>query len=209
MRPSTGFPERPLLGLTGGIGSGKSQAAAFFAELNVDWVDADQVAREVVEPGEPVLLAIEQAFGANAIQANGQLNRAWLREEVFADDEQRRLLESLTHPAIRARILEKVKGFQSPYGLLVTPLLFETDQHTLVDAAIVVDVPETMQLARASVRDQADPLQIKRIMAAQMPREERLAKADFVLDNTQEVAALQAQVVQLHHSLLKQQASKR
>lgn len=193
---------RPLIGLTGGIGSGKTQAARLFAQRGIDWVDADLVAREVVEPGEPSLDAIVEVFGSEALDPEGCLNRAWLRQQVFADKQLRLKLESITHPAIRARLLEKIHAFDSVYGLLVTPLLFETDQHRLVDASIVVDVPESLQMERAACRDNVSPEHIRSIMGAQMPRYERLEKADFVLDNSKDLVYLEEQVSQLHDHLV-------
>jgi dephospho-CoA kinase len=193
---------RPIVGLTGGIGCGKSQAARFFNELGIKSVDADQIARQIVQPGEPTLAAIVVAFGAEALDAQGGLNRAWLRSVVFADPEQRRTLEALTHPAIRARLVEQMRGLRSPYGLLVTPLLFETDQQHLVCRKWVVDVPEAVQLARTSARDGVSAESIRAIMAAQSSRAERLAQADAVLDNSGDLAMLRAQVVRLHQAFL-------
>lgn len=195
---------KPLIGLTGGIGSGKSQAAALFDELGIESADADHIAREVVQPGEHALAAIERAFGSQALLTDGSLNRAWLRQQVFADDQLRRQLEAITHPAIRSRLLAKVQVFQSVYALLVSPLLLETDQHTMVDAVIVVDVPERLQTERAAQRDGCSPEQIEAIMAAQLPRHERLLKADFVLDNSQDRDHLKEQIKELHQHLLHQ-----
>lgn len=195
---------KALIGLTGGIGSGKSLAAALFAELGIASVDADQIAREVVQPGEPALDAIQRAFGDQALLADGTLNRSWMRQRVFADDQLRRQLEAITHPAIRSRLLAKVQALQSVYALLVSPLLLESDQHKMVDAIIVVDVPESLQTERAATRDGCSPAQIQAIMAAQLPRHERLLKADFVLDNSADRDHLKQQINELHQHLLHQ-----
>ncbi|QTP55272.1 dephospho-CoA kinase [Billgrantia sulfidoxydans] len=189
-----------IVGVTGGIASGKSTVARAFAALGVPWVDADDVAREVVEPGEPALAEIAARFGGQVLQADGSLNRRALREIVFADPNQRLWLESVTHPRIRQRILAHLERLQrtgAPYVLLVSPLLFESGQSEMVDRRLVIDVPESVQLARTAARDDVDEKQARAILAAQMPRSERLARADDVIDNSGSEAALAAQVAEL------------
>lgn len=180
-----------VVGLTGGIGSGKSTIARLFSGHGVHWVDADDVAREVVEPGTPALKAIAEHFGDRILLANGELNRAELRTLIFQDEQQRQWLEKLLHPLIRETILEQLHPYGShlrdyhlPYTLLVSPLLLETDQHELVDRIVVIDVPVDVQIARTVARDTNTEEQIQRIIDAQLPREERLKRADYVIDNT-------------------------
>ncbi|WP_404341699.1 dephospho-CoA kinase [Vreelandella venusta] len=175
-----------IIGVTGGIGSGKSTVARAFGELGIGWVDADDVAREVVAPGEPALAAIAKRFGDQAINQDGTLNRAALRQIVFDDPSQRIWLESVTHPRIRERLLTHLEHLStsSPYVLLVSPLLFESGQDRLVQRTLVVDVPEEEQLARTLARDKVSEAQVRAILAAQLPRHERLARADDVIDNS-------------------------
>ncbi len=191
-----------ILGLTGGIGSGKSAASDYFQRLGIVVVDADIVAREVVQPGQPAWNAIREHFGPDALQADGQLNRAWLRQIVFSDPQQRRWLEQQTHPRIRDSIIQQLQQAQSPYAILASPLLFESGQAQLTQRTLVIDVPEALQLQRASQRDGNDEEQIRRIMAAQINREERLARADDVVDNSGSLEQLYAQLQELHEVYL-------
>ncbi|HSH58016.1 MAG TPA: dephospho-CoA kinase [Halomonas sp.] len=189
-----------IIGLTGGIASGKSTVARAFAALGAPWVDADDVAREVVEPGEPALAEIAERYGDRVLNADGTLNRRALREIVFADESERRWLESATHPRIRERLvehLERLHASGAPYGLLVSPLLFESGQSAMVDRALVIDVPEALQIARTAARDDVDEAQARAIVAAQMPRRERLARADDVLDNGGSEAEMRRRVAEL------------
>lgn len=189
-----------IIGLTGGIGSGKSTVARAFEALGAAWVDADDVAREIVLPEEPALLAIKHRFGDQVIQQDGTLNRAALREIIFKDPEQRQWLESVTHPRIRDRLLqhlEKLKTQGAPYVLLVSPLLFESGQNALVNRAVVVDVPQALQLSRTQQRDGVSESQVRAILAAQLSREQRLAKADDVIDNSGDHASMMEQVARL------------
>ncbi|PWV71471.1 dephospho-CoA kinase [Halomonas sp. A11-A] len=175
-----------IIGVTGGIASGKSTVARAFEALGVPWVDADDVAREVVEPGEPALAEIHERFGRRVLNDDGTLNRRALREIVFADPAERRWLESVTHPRIRARLVEhlaRLEASGAPYVLLVSPLLFESGQSEMADRCLVIDVPEALQIERTAARDDVDEAQARAIVAAQMPRAERLARADDVLDN--------------------------
>jgi len=171
------------IGLTGGIGSGKSAASAEFERLGITVVDADVVAREVVEPGTPALEKIREHFGDQILLKNGSLDRAALRTRVFADAEQKHWLESLLHPLIREEILIQLRAAQSPYVILVSPLMFETDQHELVDRTLLIDVPETLQLQRASRRDNSRQEDIQKIIDAQMSRQRKLEKADDIICN--------------------------
>jgi dephospho-CoA kinase len=175
-----------IVGLTGGIGSGKTSASNQFMALGIPVIDSDVIAREVVLPGMPALSAISEHFGTAITQDDGQLNRAALRQKIFQDNHEKQWLESLLHPLIRERTInqltEESKG--KPYIILSSPLLLETDQHTLCDAIVIVDLLEQQQVERATRRDKNSTEQIKRIIAAQISREERLTRADYILDNS-------------------------
>lgn len=188
--------------LTGGIGSGKSTVADRFARLGVPIIDADVLARELTAPGEPALEEIGAAFGPAVIQPDGGLDRAALRRTVFADATARRLLEAILHPRIRARMLAWLREVQAPYALLVIPLLFETGQTDLADRILVVDLPEDEQVRRVQTRSGLDEAEIRRILATQATRAERLAGADDRIDNSGGLAALEDQVERLHRRYL-------
>lgn len=192
--------DQVVIGLTGGIGSGKSTVARQFGSLGVHWVDADDVAREVVEPGTPALAAIAEHFGKDILTNGGALNRASLRQIVFEQPEQRVWLESLLHPIIREEIVRQLHphDYTLPYVLLVSPLLLETDQHQLAERVLVVDVPVDVQVERTMTRDTNSREQVERIIAAQMPREQRLARADAVIDNSQPSDRVLTEVCTLH-----------
>ena len=193
-----------VIGLTGGIGSGKSTVARLFGDLGVHWVDADDVAREVVEPGTPALARIAEHFGEEILTSDGALDRAQLRGIVFQEPEERIWLESLLHPIIREELIRLLNpaNYQLPYVLLVSPLLLETDQHELVDRIIVIDVPEDVQLERTMARDTNSREQVERIIAAQMSRKDRLVRADEVIDNDRTLDDVTRQVRELHERLL-------
>ncbi|UYG01979.1 dephospho-CoA kinase [Halomonas sp. LR3S48] len=200
-----------IVGVTGGIASGKSTVARAFAALGVPWVDADDVAREVVEPGEPALAEIAERFGGEVLLADGSLNRRALRDIVFDDPSERLWLESVTHPRIRQRIvahLERLQAEGAPYVLLVSPLLFESGQSEMVDRCLVVDVPESLQFARTAARDDVDDKQARAIVAAQMPRSERLGRADDVIDNSGSEQDLAVQVAELDRRYREMAASR-
>jgi dephospho-CoA kinase len=196
-----------IVGLTGGIGSGKSAAAACFSALDIKVVDADWAARVVVEPGQPALEKIATHFGAEVLREDGGLDRARLRAIVFDSEEERRWLEQLLHPLIREEILRSLNASQNgdsknSYSILESPLLIESGQYQLVNRICVVDLPEALQIERASARDTNNPQQIRKIMAAQLSREERLAKADDVLDNSGNLEHLKRQIEELHAAYL-------
>jgi dephospho-CoA kinase len=192
-----------IVGLTGGIGSGKSEVSRRFQLRDVTVVDADEMARVVVEPGEPALAAIAQHFGADILTAAGELDRAQLRAIIFSSADQKHWLENLLHPLINARIrFELNRSDNSPYAILSSPLLLETTQHTLVDRILVIDASEDLQIARASLRDKNNIAQIKAIMATQLAREARLEKADDIIHNHGDFLELDAQVNQLHQQYL-------
>ncbi|RTE65178.1 dephospho-CoA kinase [Amphritea opalescens] len=193
-----------VVGLTGGISSGKSAVSHLFEQLAVTVIDADIVAREVVEPGEPALDQISQRFGVEIQLPDGQLNRKFLRKIIFEDPMQRDWLEQLLHPLIRDRILLKLDRCASDYAILSSPLLLETDQHLLVNHILVVDVDEATQISRTMARDNTDAAQVKAIIAAQMPHDERVARAHDLIDNSRSIDDLKPQIEQLHLKFLAQ-----
>lgn len=191
-----------LLGLTGGIGSGKSAAAQCFVDLGVHLVDADNAARWVVEPGRPALARIAEHFGQGVLQADGTLDRAALRALIFKDPQQRVWLEALLHPLIREEIVQYLGRAESPYAILVSPLLLETSQHTMVQRILVIDVPEAVQIERTLLRDKTNEDQVRAILKVQASRQERLKRADDVIVNDRDRAWLKSEVERLHHFYL-------
>jgi dephospho-CoA kinase len=193
-----------VIGLTGGIGSGKSAVSRCFEALGVPVVDADQVAREVVEPGQPALAEIAASLGADLVRADGTLDRARLRERVFADSDARRRLEAILHPRIRARMNERLASLpaDTPYAVCVIPLLFETGQRDLVDRVLVVEADEAIRVARVTGRDGVSEDQVRRILAAQCPAEVRAAGADDLILNEGSESELAAKVSALHEKYL-------
>ena len=201
-----------IVGLTGGIGSGKTTIANLFADLGVPLVDADVVAREVVAKDSPLLSKIVEHFGAQILTEQGELNRAALRERVFSHDEDKLWLNNLLHPAIRERMKQQLAEQTAPYTLFVVPLLIENKLTALCDRILVVDVSPQTQLARSSQRDNNNFEQIQRIMNSQVSQQERLKWADDVINNDAELAQnlphLQQKVLELHQFYL-QQAEKK
>ena len=191
-----------VVGLTGGIGSGKTAVSDRFARYGVPIIDTDLLARELVEPGQPALTEIATAFGLDCLDGAGRLDRARLRERVFADANGRRRLEAILHPQIRALSRQRLAQLTAPYSLLVIPLLAETGMTDWIDRVLVVDAPEAERLRRVMARDQTDEEQARRILAAQASREQRLALADEVVENSGDFAALDRQVSTLHQHYL-------
>ena len=196
-----------VLGLTGGIGSGKSAASQWFEAQGITVVDADVVAREVVEIGQPALTQIQQAFGDWVLLADGSLNRRALREHIFQSPEARKTLESITHPAIRTSIIQQLHAAQSPYAILVSPLLFETNQHELTQHTLLIDATIELQIERASQRDGQNIEQIRNIIAAQMSREQKQTMADDIVLNDGHLDHLYAHLRLLHQKYLNMAAS--
>ena len=191
-----------IVGLTGGIGSGKSAVSERFEKLGIKIVDADVASRVVVEPGRPALTAIAEHFGAGMIAADGTLDRAALRKRVFEDESERRWLERLTHPLINQYIADELANAGSAYAILAHPLLVETGQTRICQRVLVVDVPESVQLERTMARDNNPEGQVRAIMAAQATREQRLAAADDVIVNDRDLAHLDREVARLHAEYL-------
>lgn len=194
---------RPLvIGLTGGIGSGKSTVAGLFSSLGVPVLDADQLTRELVRPGEPALAAIVARFGPECLHTDGTLDRAWMRRKIFSDPDSKQQLEAILHPAVRQRMQDWVCGIHAPYCILVIPLLLETGQTDLVDRVLVVDIPEKEQLKRVAARDSLSHNAVSSIMASQADRQIRLEAADDIIDNDTDLATLQQRVTDLHRQFL-------
>ncbi|AZC53282.1 dephospho-CoA kinase [Pseudomonas chlororaphis] len=191
-----------ILGLTGGIGSGKSAAAQHFIDLGIHVVDADHAARWVVEPGRPALARIAEHFGDSVLQADGQLDRAALRKLIFEVPQQRLWLEALLHPLIADEIAAHLARAESHYAILVSPLLIESGQHAMTQRILVIDVPQQLQIERTLQRDGISEQQIQAILKAQATREDRLSHADDVLVNDRDLAWLHSEVERLHHFYL-------
>ena len=195
--------EKPwILGLTGGIGSGKSAAAQHFINLGIHAVDADHAARWVVEPGRPALAQIAEHFGAQVLQADGQLDRAALRQLIFEIPDERRWLEKLLHPLIAEEIAAHLARAQSPYAILVSPLLIESGQYAMTQRVLVIDAPEQLQIERTLQRDQTSEHQVQAILKAQSSRQDRVSHADDVVVNDRDLAWLHSEVERLHHFYL-------
>ncbi|GAA6186267.1 MULTISPECIES: dephospho-CoA kinase [Alteromonadaceae] len=193
-----------VVGLTGGIGSGKTAVSDLFADLGIDVIDADVLARQVVELGSPALHLIAQKFGKDSLLSDGNLNRQYIREIVFSDPLLKTWLDNLLHPLIRQNMQRQLKQAKSPYCILAVPLLIENNMMAMVNRVLVVDVSEDIQLQRAANRDQQSQQQIKNIMANQVSRKVRLKHADDVIDNNGPVDNLTNQVSQLHKQYLLQ-----
>lgn len=188
-----------VIGLTGGIGSGKSAVSKLFEKLGINVIDADVIAREVVAPGTSVLDSIVARLGDGALNCDGSLNRPFVRESVFTQPELKSWLDNLLHPLIRSEMQRQVAEAKSAYCILAIPLLVENKLNAMVDRVLVVDVDTDYQLARASARDNQSPQQVQNIMAHQASRAQRLALADDVIDNNGPLDALIPQVKQLHN----------
>ena len=195
-----------VVGLTGGIGSGKSTIAELFAELGVPIIDADLVARQVVEKGSPLLAEIVAHFGPEILLEDGALDRAALREKVFNHESEKQWLNQLLHPAIRHEMLRQLAAQRMPYCIFMVPLLIENKLTALCQRVLVVDVSEQTQLTRASQRDNNQLALIKNIMQSQVSRSERLQHADDVINNdadlSESLPQLKQKVLDLHHHYL-------
>lgn len=187
-----------VVGLTGGIGSGKTAVSNRFAFHGVPVIDTDQLARELVEPGQPALREIAATFGLDCVDDRGRLRRDYLREQIFADPAGRRQLEAILHPRIRTAMQAQIAALTTPYCIVVIPLLVETGMAESVDRILVVDVSENEQIRRVMHRDNASEAQVRRILAAQATRTQRLARANEVLENHGDLDWLNQQVAILH-----------
>ena len=191
------------IGLTGGVGSGKSHVLGLFAAHGAPVIEADDVGRAVVQRGEPALAEIAAVFGSDALLADGQLDRRRMRERVFGDPGALRQLEAITHPHIRQRLRDWREAQTAPYGILSAAILLERGLHELVDRVLVVDAPERDQIARVMRRDGIDEALAQAMLARQLSRAERLARADEVIENPEPAAPLAAAVERLHRQYLR------
>jgi len=191
-----------VIGLTGGIASGKSTACACFESLGIPVIDADIIARQLVQPGQAALQQITQRFGNTILTTTGELNRAALRDIVFNDSTARLDLEAILHPLIRAEMQQQIDSIDAPYCVLAIPLLIETGQSDLVDRILVIDTDKDLQQQRLQQRDNLDDRAINAIMQAQVSRDQRLAAADDIVTNNGTVAALQTRLQRLHQRYL-------
>ena len=193
-----------VIGLTGGIGSGKSAAADEFARLGATVVDTDAIAHELTGTGGAAIPEVKRQFGSTFVDAAGAMNRKRMRDLVFSDPAEKQRLEALLHPMIRAESARRIASAAGPYAVLVVPLLIESPGYReRVGRVLVVDCPEELQIARVRQRSGLPEAEIRRIIASQIPREKRFAAADDVIDNSGSIAAMQQQVRQLHESYLR------
>lgn len=190
------------IGLTGGIGAGKSAACHIFTELGVPVLDADQISREVVAHGEPALATIVELFGGSILTEEGTLDRSRLRDIIFAKPERRLQLEAVLHPLIKQRLIEKSQSLNAPYAILAIPLLLEAGWKDLVDRVLVIDSPVEDQINRTIKRDIISRQQAEAIIASQMDRKERLRQADDIILNDQDLAHLRREISALHKRYL-------
>ena len=190
------------VGITGGIGSGKTALTDWLAGKGIVIVDADLASRTIVAPGQPALREIADTFGSEYLQHDGQLDRAALRTLVFSDEEKRRQLERITHPRIREELAQQMDSADSTYVVLSSPLLLESGQSTMVDLSVVVDVPEDTQIQRTMARDHNSRELVEGIMTAQLDRDTHISRADIVIDNSGSLEALHERGEILHQTLL-------
>lgn len=189
-----------LVGLTGGIGSGKSTVASVFKRLGVKVVDADQASRAVVEPESETLKTIIDHFKDETLLVDGQLNRSALRDIIFNNPEHKAWLEGLLHPLINGWISQQLEQpTTSPYVILESPLLFETNQYKMINTSLLVDVSPELQIARASQRDRVNKSQIQAIIDTQMSREQKVELADFIFDNSLAMNSIEKRVIDFHN----------
>lgn len=191
-----------LIGLTGGIGSGKSTVASLFADKGIPVIDADVITRKLVEPGQDALNEISATLGEEFISKDGRLDRARLRETIFADEVARKRLEIILHPRVAEAITKEVADLDSVYSIIVIPLLFEAAQEHLVDRVLVVDAPEQQQINRVMARDHMDADKVSQIMSSQLDRKSRVTRADDVVANDEDESALKDQINRLHNYYL-------
>ena len=192
-----------IIGLTGGIGSGKTAAANLFADLGVPVIDTDIIARELVMPGSPAHAQIVAAFGQTILQADGNLDRQKLRQIVFSSSEQREQLEAILHPLIREQVQQEISALAEPYCIVVIPLLIEKHQHyAFIDRVLVIDLPEELQIQRSCGRDNTSVEEIRKIINTQCDRDTRLAAADDIIENSGSLEQLKISISQLHQKYL-------
>ncbi len=186
------------VGLTGGIGSGKSTVAALFARHGAPIIDTDEIAHELLVPGQAANAEIVAAFGQEILDSNGNIDRTQMRHRVFAEAAERKRLEAILHPRIRTETARRLESLHAPYCLVVVPLLIEAGFTDLVDRVLVVDADDTLRIQRTKARSGLGEAEIRRIMASQASRQERLQKADDIITNNSDLAHLEREVARLH-----------
>lgn len=186
------------VGLTGGIGSGKSTVAALFARHGAPIIDTDKIAHELLAPGQPAEAEVVEAFGREMLGTRDNIDRARLRERVFAEPAERKRLETILHPHIRAEVIRQTENLRAPYCLIVVPLLIEAGFTDLVDRVLVIDADDVLRIQRTKARSGLSEAEIRQIMANQAGRRERLQKADDVITNNSDLAHLEREVARLH-----------
>ena len=191
-----------IIGLTGGIGSGKSAAANFFQNEGISVIDTDQLARKVIEKDTPGYSKVVDSFGANILDNNDSIDRAKLREEVFHDNEKRKILESITHPLVRELMVQKISSSTSPYSIIMVPLIFETNSAKNYDRVLVIDCDVEIQLERATIRDENSADLIQKIIDSQCSRSERLSIANDVIPNNHSIEDLKKRSLAMHNFYL-------
>ena len=191
-----------IIGLTGGIGSGKSAAADFFQNEGISVIDTDQLARKVIEKDTPGYSKVVDSFGANILDNNDSIDRAKLREAVFHDSEKRKILESITHPLVRELMVQKISSSTSPYSIIMVPLIFETNSAKNYDRVLVIDCDVEIQLERAMARDENSADLIQKIIDSQCSRSERLSIANDVIPNNHSIEDLQKRSLAMHNFYL-------
>lgn len=187
-----------IVGLTGGIGSGKSAAANFFQNEGITVIDADELSREVIEQDTPGFEKIVDCFGPAIIDSDGSINRAFLRQEVFDDEKKKKLLESIIHPLVRDLMIEKIAASQSPYSIIMVPLIFETNSMNNYNRILVIDCDPIVQLERAMLRDKNSKIQIQKIIDSQCSREERISIANDIIPNNDSLENLKIRSIAMH-----------
>ena len=191
-----------IIGLTGGIGSGKSSAAKFFIELGIDAIDADDISKNILDNNLEAKKIFIESFGKKFLDANNKINRHLLRSEIFKDESKKNLLESIIHPLVRNEILKFIDSSKSIYKIIMVPLIFETKSEDFYDKIVVVDCEEETQIIRACKRDNKSRDDVENIMNAQASRQERISIADFIIMNDNSLKDLKDEVIKIHQKLL-------
>ena len=194
--------KQPVYGLTGGIASGKSTTLTTFQNLGIETLDTDELARVVIATGSPGRQELEKIIGSQFFES-GVLNRSRLKEEIYNNPYLKETVERVIHPRIQSKVSHWLgQSSHSPYRIICSPLLLETDQHKTLDGVIVVDVPETTQETRGAARDLESVVQVRKIIQAQLSRKERLSHADFIIDNSEDLESLYVRIFELHEQLI-------
>ena len=187
------------IGLTGGIGCGKTSATNYFAKLGIPIIDADEISHTLVEPGMPALIQIRKTFGEETIDCNGSLNRKALRDIIFSDLVKKKKLESILHPRVYAEMQRRVDRLHNVYVILSIPLLLETKMENFVDRILIIDCSVKVQFERVKARDQLSDERIQSILDSQVSREQRLLSGDDIIDNTGSITAFEESLTKLHN----------